>query len=239
MKKYLASFIVLFVTGVIFNINSASANVNNENISKKNIELREWVDKDGEVYFTTDAPLENDKDAEYIQSLLLNNFNHPINGIQNDSIQPASENSKSYWTRNSITNTDSLGKVLWKTSGYSEKAMLAPVTADKMYVDNGSVTVTYTGSGKADKIVSGYSYEFNGITASISAYPTLSTSSQIVSWISQPVSDVTSLSYTSRWAYATSRVHLSNVELNVYGDVYKGSKIYNPRGYEKIYWLSN
>ncbi|GEM_PF-4273118 len=35
MKKYLASFIVLFVTGVIFNINSASANVNNENISKK------------------------------------------------------------------------------------------------------------------------------------------------------------------------------------------------------------
>ena len=225
-------------------------------LNGENFELQTWTDSNGEEYQTIPTDLEDKNSvSEFMERESINGgkistlptLDKPItrslpnliitDPVVSDVITPQATFSRFYWSK-SLSNTDYSGKVNWSTGGYSELAYLKPATADKLHVSEGNIKVTYTGSGVPDKIVSSYSYVFSGLTIGLSYPPTLSASSNTVSWKSQPITKQIFVSHKTHWAEGTSRTALYKVTLSAAADIYKGSYIYRPRAVHTKYWGS-
>jgi len=192
-------------------------------------ELLSWEDKEkGETVYSISSEIEDKaKVAAYVDELIEDrNRGFSTFGVQTKF---------SY----ALSNTDSLGKLTWDVSGYSEPALTFPLNPDTMRINDGTLNATFTGTGNADKIILNTKYIFNNVTGTLSASPSISVSSSTASWKSAAVTGQWYVNTKSLWAQATSRTMITSVEISAGADIYKGSNIYRPSVYKKIPWQTS
>lgn len=190
----------------------------------ENFEVQTWKDENGEeVYAISTDVKDKIKVAAYVDSLLGENLMTPMGP-------------RLGWSRN-LRDVHGSGVIEWSVTGYAEAALTAPVLPNVMRVNNGTIVATYTGAGVADKIILNTKYKFNGLTMSLSYPPSLSSSSNTVTWKSASVTGQWYVNTRSLWAEGASRSSFPSVELTGGADIYKGSNIYRPSAYVKKSWV--
>ncbi|WP_066297578.1 hypothetical protein [Bacillus sp. FJAT-29937] len=234
-KKGVLGALVLSVTLALAPIHGAEAAETENELTKistetltyegETFELEKWKDENDVEIYTIATDVENKEAiAEFVNQLI----NEPV-------ISPMGF--KNNWSK-SFYDVDSWGKFDWNPSGFNEQAYLAPITADRIYINAGNLNAYYTGSGLPDKLVVFYSYEFSGFSLLIGAAPAASKSSNTVSWKSEPVTGTWYINTKSHWAEAKAHgPTLVGVTLSGGADVYKGSNIYRPYDSQYVRFL--
>ncbi|MGG4553406.1 hypothetical protein, partial [Paenibacillus humicus] len=210
----------------------------NYELNGEEFEVQTWEDLYGQQTLLVPTEVQNKTEvARFVDNLLKKGTAIPNKG---SSIRPYGQLYN--WTRSDLAGYASNSKdakLTWSTSGYGEVAYLYPITTHVNAVKAGTLRSTWLGSGNADKIVVSYSYKFNGVTVSLSYPPSLTASSNTVSWTSLPVTSTWYVNSTSEAASAESRTMLTSVDLTATSDIYKGSNIYRPKISFNIPWLGN
>ncbi|MFR9711101.1 hypothetical protein ACL02P_17225 [Paenibacillus sp. MB22_1] len=188
------------------------------NYEGENFELVTWKNNDGSIYYTIPTNVKNkEKIAEYTNNYIMGDRGKEF----------STQGWKHDWNE-FYENWDRDGKIQWSISGFNEEAYLAPITENRVVINDGAILASYAGSGNADKIVVRYSYTFNGTGLDISFPPTLKVESTKVSWTSDAVTNTWYVSTPSKGGQGKSRLLILDTDIEAGADIYKGSYIYRP-----------
>lgn len=184
-------------------------------------DLQTWTDENGIKTYTVPTEVNNKKEVSEFVSELVKEKEMGLSAFS------IAANSYGSWSKPLLQGRDGDSGSYWNVSGQNDRDIYGTVGLLRMGIDKGYFTINWYGSGTPSKIVSSYSYQFNGGTVTISAPPSMYKSGKTVSFRSEPVSNTWNLTTTSEAASATS-VLFANTDIKAGGEVYVGSRIYQP-----------